>query len=106
MRKPASSPSDNARYAIIAWTPAYDVAFETRGQVLVGQWQPRATPHSALQYANIASATIVARRTLSEAEALRALGSDHAARRADGIPADAINLAFASIEGWEARRYT
>jgi hypothetical protein len=57
----------------------------------------------ALAFANLAGATTGARRSLSDPDALKALRRDHAELRADGIPADAINDAFAVIEGWAAR---
>jgi hypothetical protein len=92
-----------AAHTLVAWTPAHAVGSETRGQVRVGQWMPRTAPHWALPYANLAGATTGARRSLSEPDAMKALGRDYAELRADGIPADAINEAFAAIDGWIPR---
>jgi hypothetical protein len=92
-----------AAHAIIAWPPAHAIGLETRGQVLVGKWVKLTAPHWALKYANISGATTAARRALTEADALKALGRDYIELRSDGISSDAINAAFAVIDGWKAR---
>ncbi len=92
-----------ASHAIVAWTPSHALGSGTRGQVRVGQWVPRTAPHWALAYSNLAGATTGGRRSLSEADALKALTRDYVELRADGIPADAINAAFAVIDGWKPR---
>jgi hypothetical protein len=92
-----------AAHTLVAWTPAHAFGSETRGQVRVGQWMPRTAPHWALPYANLAGATTGARRSLSETDAKKALGRDYAELRADGIPADVVNEAFAAIDGWIPR---
>jgi hypothetical protein len=92
-----------AAHAIIAWTPAHAIGLETRGQVIVGKWVKLTAPNWALKYANLAGATSRVRRSMTEAEALKALGRDFAELRADGISASVINEAFAVIDGWQPR---
>jgi hypothetical protein len=92
-----------AAHAIIAWTPTHAVGLPKCGHVLVGKWVARTAPNWALSYANLGGATSPARRLLNEADALKALGRDFNELRADGIPANAINAAFAVIDGWQPR---
>jgi AAA+ superfamily predicted ATPase len=92
-----------AAHAIIAWTPMHAVGLPKCGQVLVGKWVARTAPNWALAYSNLGGATTPARRSLMEADALKALGRDYSELRADGIPADVINAAFAVIDGWLPR---
>jgi hypothetical protein len=92
-----------AAFALIAWTPAHAVGLPKCGEVLVGEWIPRRAPNWALPYANLAGATTGARRSLTDTDALKALGRDYAELRADGIAADVINAAFAVIDGWMPR---
>jgi hypothetical protein len=98
-----------AAHAIIAWTPAkpnYPISTrfpDAHGQVIVGEWRKLTAPNWALKYANLAGATSRVRRSMTEADALKALGRDFAELRADGIPADVINAAFAVIDGWQPR---
>jgi hypothetical protein len=92
-----------AAHAIIAWTPMHAVGLPKRGLALVGEWIPRRAPSWALDYANLGGATTPARRSLAEADALKALGRDFNELRADGIPASVINEAFAVIDGWQPR---
>ncbi len=106
MTKPTSTPSIRAAHAIIAWTPAHAVGLPKCGHVLVGEWIPQTAPHWASQYAKLGgstSSTQNRRRSMTEADALKALRHDFAELRADGIPADVINEAFAVIDGWQPR---
>jgi hypothetical protein len=93
-----------AAHAIIAWTPASSKNIETCGQVLVGQWVPRTAPGWALKYANLAGATKGVRRSMSEAEALQALGRDYADLVRAGLKHDVIDAAFSVIDGWTDRK--
>jgi hypothetical protein len=92
-----------AAHAIVAWTPASAVESRTCGQVRVGQWVPRTAPNWALSYAHLSGATSRQRRSMTEAAALQALSRDMARLRAAGISLDAINAAFAEIDGWHFR---
>jgi hypothetical protein len=92
-----------AAHTLVAWTLTDVVGSEKRGQVRVSQWRPRTAPQQALPYANFAGATIGARRSLSEADAMKALGRAYAELRTDDIPADLINEVLAATDAWIPR---